>query len=87
MTRKGDVMKMRELPDGLPVPAGGSVELKPGGYHLMFMQVPTPFAEGDTVETTRVFEKAGEIALPLEVRAMNATPAAHQGHTSDHSGH
>lgn len=32
MTRKGDVMKMRELPDGLPVPAGGSVELKPGGY-------------------------------------------------------
>ncbi|KGJ08845.1 copper chaperone PCu(A)C [Paracoccus versutus] len=87
MTRKGDVMKMRELPDGLPVPAGGSVELKPGGYHLMFMQVPTPFAEGDTVETTLVFEKAGEIALPFEVRAMNATPAADQGHTSDHSGH
>ncbi|REF68625.1 MULTISPECIES: copper chaperone PCu(A)C [Paracoccus] len=87
MTRKGDVMKMRELPDGLPVPAGGSVELKPGGYHLMFMQVPTPFAEGEIVETTLVFEKAGEIALPFEVRAMNATPAADQGHASDHSGH
>ncbi|WP_199261830.1 copper chaperone PCu(A)C [Paracoccus binzhouensis] len=87
MTMKGDVMKMRERPDGLPVPAGGSVELKPGGYHLMFMQVPTPFTEGETVETTLVFEKAGEITLPFEVRAMSAAPAAHQGHASDHSGH
>lgn len=87
MTMTGDVMKMRELPDGLPVPAGGTVELRPGGYHLMFMQVPTPFAEGETVEATLVFEKAGDIALPFEVRAMNAGPAAHQDHSSDHSGH
>ncbi|MDQ7261113.1 copper chaperone PCu(A)C [Paracoccus sp. PS-1] len=87
MTMNGDVMKMRELPDGLPVPAGGSVELKPGGYHLMFMQVAEPFAEGETVEATLVFEKAGEIALPFAVRAMNAAPAGHQGHASDHSGH
>lgn len=87
MTMQGDVMKMRELPDGLPIPAGGTVELKPGGYHLMFMQVAKPFAEGETVETTLVFEKAGEIALPLPVQARNAASRAPQGHSSDHSGH
>lgn len=87
MAMDGDVMKMRELPDGLPIPAGSTVELKPGGYHLMFMQVPKPFAEGETVETTLVFEKAGEIALPLAVRAKAAAPAGQQGHGSDHAGH
>ena len=63
-TMNGDVMKMRELPDGLPIPVGAPVDLKPGGYHLMFMHVTAPFAEGQIIEATLVFEKAGEVALP-----------------------
>ncbi|MDS9470264.1 copper chaperone PCu(A)C [Paracoccus sp. MBLB3053] len=86
MTMNGSVMKMRELPDGLPIPAGETVVLKPGGFHLMFMQIPAPFAEGQTVEATLVFEKAGEVALPFEVRAMRPAPADH-GHDTGHSGH
>ncbi|MBD9529777.1 copper chaperone PCu(A)C [Paracoccus sp. PAR01] len=86
MTMNGAVMKMRALPDGLPIPAGGSIVLKPGGYHLMFMNVPAPFAEGQTVKATLVFEQAGEVALTFEVRAMR--PAApDQGHDTGHSGH
>src|SRR5690606_18465483 len=35
--REGDMVRMRALPDGLPLPAGDTVELRPGGYHLMFI--------------------------------------------------
>lgn len=87
MTMNGSVMKMRELPDGLAIPVGETVALKPGGYHLMFLQVPEPFAEGQTVDATLVFEKAGAVALTFDVRAMRPAPAAHQGHDAGHSGH
>ncbi len=62
-----DVMKMRQLNDGIPVPAGQTVELKPGGLHLMFMDVKEPFVEGGKVAVTLTFEKAGsvEISLPI----------------------
>ncbi|WJS86339.1 copper chaperone PCu(A)C [Paracoccus sp. TOH] len=79
MTMNGDVMKMRELPDGLPVPAGGSVELKPGSYLLMFLQVAEPFAEGETVETTLVFEKAGAGSYPRKRRARHSDHAGRCG--------
>lgn len=87
MTMNGSVMKMRELPDGLPIPAGQTVELKPGGYHLMFLRVPAPFAEGQAVQATLVFEKAGAVALPFDVRAMRPALAAGQDHDTEHSGH
>lgn len=87
MTMNGDVMKMRELPDGLAIPAGQSVSLTPGGYHLMFLKVTEPFAEGDSVPATMVFQNAGRIELPIEVRPMRPATASHQGHASDHSGH
>lgn len=87
MTMQGDVMKMRQLPDGLPIPAGQTVSLAPGGYHLMFLKVPTPITEGQAVEATLVFEKAGAVTVPFEVRSRAARPqggatmpAAHAGH-------
>ncbi|TXI04163.1 MAG: copper chaperone PCu(A)C [Rhizobium sp.] len=61
MKMDNDVMIMRELPDGLPVPAGKTVELKPGGYHVMFMKVAEPFLQGQTVHTTLISEKAGSV--------------------------
>jgi periplasmic copper chaperone A len=77
MKMEGDVMKMRALPDGLDIPAGGKVELKPGGYHLMFMEVKTPFKQGDLLKVTLKFEKAGEVEVALPVEAADATGPGH----------
>ncbi len=81
MAMEGDVMKMRQLTDGLVIPAGGSVTLEPGGYHLMFMGLNQPLVEGETVRVTLTFEKAGEITIDLPVAGVAAdAPAGHMGH-------
>lgn len=77
MTMEGDVMKMRHLPDGLAIPAGGNVVLKPGSFHLMFMGLKQPLTEGDTVTVDLTFEKAGTVALPLMVMGSGAKSADH----------
>ncbi|MCL6708400.1 DUF1775 domain-containing protein [Pseudomonas sp. R2.Fl] len=69
MAMQNNVMKMRPLKDGVAVPAGGTVELKPGGLHLMFMEVKEPFAEGATVPVTLTFKNAGEVQVTLPVAA------------------
>jgi len=68
MSVVNDVMTMRPVEGGLEIPAGGTVELKPGGLHVMFMQVTEPFREGGTVPVTLVFEKAGRVEVPFPVR-------------------
>ncbi|WP_347266796.1 copper chaperone PCu(A)C [Paracoccus sp. (in: a-proteobacteria)] len=84
MAMQGEVMQMRQLADGLEIPAGGTVELAPGGIHLMFMELKRPLAEGETVAVTLRFEHAGEVTLPLAVGPRNARAAgkggAHDGH-------
>ncbi len=74
MKMDGSVMRMRELEKGLEIPAGGSVMLQPGGYHVMFMQLKEPFKEGAKVPVTLVFEKAGSIDVVFTVNAMGAMP-------------
>ena len=69
MAMEGNVMKMRQVKD-IPVPAGGAVELKPGGLHLMFMNVKTPLAAGQTVQVKLKFAKAGEVEVKMPVNAM-----------------
>ncbi|MGR3371822.1 DUF1775 domain-containing protein [Pseudooceanicola nanhaiensis] len=81
MTMADGVMQMRPLPDGLPIPAGGTVELRPGGHHLMLMDLKEALVEGETVEVTLTFETAGEVVVPLAIGAPNARGAM------DHSGH
>ncbi|QPM91209.1 DUF1775 domain-containing protein [Pseudooceanicola algae] len=82
MVMQGDVMQMGPLPDGLEIPAGETVSLKPGSFHLMFMDLTGPLTEGDTVTATLTFEKAGTVELPLEIRKINAGAAhSHSGHT------
>jgi copper(I)-binding protein len=68
MEIKDGVMIMRPVAGGLEIPAGGTVEMKPGGLHLMLMQVEEPFAAG-TVPLTLEFETAGKIEIELPVRA------------------
>jgi copper(I)-binding protein len=85
MAMQGEVMRMRQLPDGLPIPSGETVVLKPGGYHLMLMELKRPLVEGETVPVTLTFEKAGSIEIPFAVRAPNAGGRNKMGHGSmDH---
>ncbi len=75
------VMRMREVP-GYDVPAKGRFELKPGGAHLMFIDLKKPFAEGDKVPVKLKFEKAGEVSAEFRVGKLggSAAPAEHHKH-------
>lgn len=79
MAMEGDVMRMRELADGLPIPAGETVTLKPGGFHIMFMDLQQPLVEGETVPITLEFEKAGKVEVSLMIGAPNAKGAHAHG--------
>ena len=72
MAMDGNVMKMRQVKD-IPVPANGSVELKPGGLHLMFMNIKAPLAAGETVPVKLKFAKAGEVEVRMPVNPTAAT--------------
>jgi len=74
MAMEGNVMKMRQVKD-IAVPAGGAVELKPGGLHLMFMGLKGPFAAGETVPVKLKFAKAGELEVKMPVNAMGNSGA------------
>lgn len=77
MQMDGSVMRMRELAKGLDIPPGATVMLKPGSYHIMFMELKAPLAKDAKVPVTLVFEKAGSIDVQLNVQAMGAMPQGH----------
>jgi copper(I)-binding protein len=68
MAMDGNVMKMRAVP-ALDLPAGKAVELRPGGYHVMLMELKQPLKAGDTVGVTLVVEGAGGKRESIEVKA------------------
>ena len=72
MKMEGDVMKMSEMPDGLKIPAGKSVELKPKSYHIMLMDLKSAFMEGEEVKGSFTFAKAGKVDVDFEVVAPGA---------------
>ena len=69
MSMEGNVMKMRQIKD-ISVPAGGIVELKPGGFHLMFVSLKGAFTAGETIPVKLKFAKAGEVEFKIPVNAM-----------------
>jgi len=68
MTMEGDVMKMRQLEDGLEIPASGEVTLKPGSFHVMLMDLKQPLKAGETVPLTLTFAGAGTVETQLVVK-------------------
>lgn len=82
MAMEGDVMKMRQHEDGLDIPAGETVVLEPGGYHLMFMGLSQALVEGETVPVELTFEQAGTVTVDLHIGAPAADAPA-----EDHSAH
>jgi len=69
MTMDKDVMKMRAVP-GIDIPAGKGVELKPGGYHVMMMNLKAQMKEGDVVPITLVVEGKDKKRQTIEVKAQ-----------------
>lgn len=87
MTMQGGVMKMRELPSGLPIEAGKTISLAPGGYHLMLMGLKAPLKQGNKVPVTLNFEKAGKIDVTLDVQAIGAQQPSGTSMPNSDGGH
>lgn len=91
MKMDGDVMRMRAI-EGLDLPQGQMVELKPGGYHLMFQQLKAPLQDGTHVPVTLVFEDAKgavsrlHLQMPVHRMAPKTSHGAHGG-AQGHHGH
>src|SRR5574344_145209 len=88
MKMEGDVMRMRAI-EGLDLPAGQTVELQPGGYHLMFMQLQAPLQAGTEVPVTLQFTNAQgqSLELPVQVPVKPLGHTAGSGHAPAHPAH
>ncbi|MCK1359953.1 copper chaperone PCu(A)C [Bradyrhizobium sp. 199] len=94
MAMDNGVMKMRPLDKGVAIDPGKTVKLAPGGSHLMLQELKGPFKQGGKVPVTLQFEKAGKVAVSLDVQGVGAQApgdAGHSGHMDvkkmpDHSG-
>ena len=90
MTMDNGVMKMRALDKGLVIEPGKTVKLAPGGYHLMLQELKGQFKEGEKVPVTLEFEKAGKVAVSLDVQGVGAQAPGGGGSMMkkmpDHSG-
>ncbi len=86
------VMKMRRV-DAIEVPAGETVTLGPGGYHLMLFNLKHPLKVGQRVQLTLAFERAGEVPVTASVEPIGAkgpggaAGANHHGHHDHHHDH
>ncbi|MBO6755362.1 MAG: copper chaperone PCu(A)C [Roseibium sp.] len=85
MAIQDGIMKMREMDNGIEIPAGETVTLKPGGLHIMFMGLKGRFEEGTRVPVSLTFEKAGSVDIDLAVAPMGAKAMDHG--KMNHSGH
>ena len=90
MAMDNGVMKMRPIDKGLTIEPGKTVKLAPGGNHLMLQELKGPFKQGDKVPVTLEFEKAGKVAVSLDVQGVGAQAPGDGGHMMkkmpDHSG-
>lgn len=71
MTMDGNIMRMRPVSGGLAIAPGGSVALKPGGYHLMLMGLKRPLKRGETVTITLRFAKTGDVPVRFRVEPID----------------
>lgn len=84
MAMDNGVMRMREVPNGLSIEMGNALELKPGGYHVMLLDLKRAPKVGETVNVTLTFENSKgqrtDVAVAAEVRALNAQHMSHMKH-------
>jgi copper(I)-binding protein len=80
MKMDGGTMQMREVKGGLEIGPGQKVEFKPGGYHIMFMDLRSPFKQGDKLKAQLRFEKAGTVDVEFKVESIGAGAPAMPKH-------
>jgi copper(I)-binding protein len=73
MKMANGVMQMRELPDGVEIPAHGAVKFAPGGNHLMFVGLKAPLVKGATAHATLTFAHAGSVAVDMPIQGPGAS--------------
>jgi periplasmic copper chaperone A len=84
-TRNEDgVMKMRAVKDGIEIKPGSSLEFKPGGYHIMLLDLKKALAEGATAPLTITLAKAG--AISMEIKVQKTAPGTAEAHPMDMHG-
>lgn len=84
MSMTDGVMRMRELKDGVEIPAGATIELKPGSYHVMMMDLSKQLTKGDRVKASLTFEKAGKVDIEFVVEAIGGPPAGDDAKSREH---
>jgi copper(I)-binding protein len=72
MLDAGGIMKMRPVTAGLTIPPSGHLVLTPGGSHMMFLELKSPFSEGEQIPVSLDFENAGQINISLKVGGIGA---------------
>lgn len=80
MIMNGGVMQMRPQSAGLEIKPGETVELKPGGLHVMFLDLKRQLKDGETVNATLQFEKAGTVAVTFKVGPIGGASSPHRHH-------
>jgi len=86
MAMNNGVMTMRPLDKGLAIEPGKTVKLAPGGYHLMLMDLKNPLKQGEKVPLELQFERAGKVAVSLDVQGVGAQAPAGAGHSDGQHG-
>ena len=86
MKMDGDVMRMRPLAKGLELPAGKAVQLQPGGYHLMLMDLKLPLQKDTTIPVTLTLQdsKGVQSSQELRVPVLTAAPKGQVEHQHSH---
>ena len=88
MTTPDGIMKMRPVPEGVDIPAGETVHLAPGGYHLMLLDLERPITDGEMIPVKLEFEQAGAIDIELAAGPIGSTATGHgDAQSSSHEGH
>ena len=80
MVEVDGVMRMRRLADGIEIPAGAQIALKPGAEHLMFFNPDPAFAEGEQIEVTLSFDGGETIEMQFEVADRSGRDSTTQPH-------
>lgn len=80
MTMDGGVMRMRQVKGGIAVPAKGRLELKPGGYHIMFIGLKQQLRQGERFPVTLRFKRAGTVTVQFAVQPVGSAGPVEGGH-------
>jgi copper(I)-binding protein len=80
MTMDGGIMRMRRVEGGIAVPARGTLELKPGSYHIMFMGLTRQLRQGERFPVTLRFQRAGNVTVQVSVQPVTSSGPMDSGH-------